>query len=100
MVSREPACVLLGPFYGTAGGRQFPRNFQVYRPLHRPYGITATFSVPFLFFICWNKSGSSLNRISPVMKSLADTSPREMALRASRMNRGVWWKLDLIVISE
>src|SRR5437870_12587590 len=96
VMRRQPTGVMFGVFYRTTVSRQLFGDFEVGRIIRHTYGITATFSVPFRFFMCWNKSGSSFNGISPVTRSRAEISPREIAARAALMNRGVCWKLDLI----
>ena len=120
VVRGEPARVALGLRNRATGRRRVPGNFEFSRCLHgaRPdagelrrgsensvrkrfdYGITATFISPLRCFMCSNIFGSSASGISAFTKSLERISPRDTASSASRMNRGVWWNVDLIVISE
>ncbi len=53
------------------------------------YGRTANLISPLRDFMRANACGSSASRISSVTKSRAEISPRRMASRASRKNRGV-----------
>src|SRR6266566_1193699 len=110
MVRRQPMRVMLRLCHRAAQRRQRRGNLD-FRWAHgfaesavrrrgAIYGITATFISPFRCFMCWNMEGSSCRGISALTKSRARISPRAMASMASRIKRGVWWKVDLMVISE
>ncbi len=119
VVCGEPARVAFGLRKRTARRRHAAGNFEFNGNLHgvgpaagtsgaawksprgeNGYGITATFISPLRCFMCSNIFGSSVSGISAFTKSHERISPRAMASRASRMKRGVWWNVDLIVISE
>src|SRR5690348_1580180 len=94
MMRGEPARVALRFGQRTAFGREGSRDFQFLLSQHEApagyaQGMTAVFNSPLRCFMCSKTRGRSASGISPVMKSLARTSPRAMVSSDSRMKRGV-----------